>query len=388
MPSKKKIIIFTSTGGGGHIAATNALMEYFGDTYLIQPSFPLKTFLSPLDIAFSHTLFGNDGEIIYNYFVRKEWYWVVNFVALFGCRYFKIMNRIMIKRLLNFLRNEQPDLIISLIPMINAATLEACKQLNIPFLLIPTDFNATFYLCNLNKPSYEKFIFALPFQDEKIREILKPAHIPDTQIKITGSLIRHEFLLPKDAQRKESIKKEFDVMQNKPVIMILVGAQGGDTITKITQTLFAIKSPAHILICIGKNKDLESKITHLKFPDHISFSIIGYTNRIADLMAISDILVTKSGPNSIAEALYSSLPMLVDATRYVLSWERFNLDFVERNGFGRCFKSHEQLITDVNDLLTHPEKLRAIKHRMAAFDKKSALPEIRKIIEGLISDRI
>lgn len=385
MAKRKKLIIFSSTGGGGHIAATNALMEYLSDHYFMQPSFPLKTFLSPLDITLSHTLFGSDGETIYNYFVRKEWYWIINLIALFGCRYFKITHNIMVKRLNTFLQQEKPDLVISVIPLINSATLEACKQLNIPFLLIPTDFNATFYLCNLNKPSYEKFVFALPLEDEKIREILKPSHIPAAQIKVTGSLIRHEFLIPKDAAQKELIKKEFDVESNKPVIMILLGAQGGDNIINFTKQLLHLKSAAHLIICIGKNKDLEPRLALLQFPSHISFSIIGYTNRIADLMMISDLFLTKPGPNSIAEALYCHLPLLVDATKHVLSWEQFNIDFVERNGLGKKINRLDQLASQVDYLIAHPQELEAIKHQMAAFDKKSALPEIAQIIKKLIT---
>lgn len=386
MPHRKKIIILTSTGGGGHITATNALIEHLGAKYNLEPIYPLKTFLSPIDI-FSTATFGRwDGEQTYNYFVRKGCFRLINSFAKFGRWYFTKFNKRSTRLMREYLQEQKPDLVISLIPLVNRATLKACKDLNIPFLLSPTDLNATYFLFKTNKPAYEKFLYTMPFEDEKIRAIIKPAHIPESQVRITGFLVRPGFLNPKSTEEKDAIKHTFGIPMQKPVILLLMGAQGSDGILNYARMLTQLATPAHLLICIGKCQELEEKINHTPFPDHITHTALGYTDHIPHLFAISDILITKAGSVSFAEALYSGLPMLVDTTNHMLEWEQFNVDFMTRNGFGKRIDKLDELSRTVDNLLANKTEYEAIKQRIKDFPKKNGLEEITKLIEELLAN--
>src|SRR5207237_3814499 len=98
--------------------------------------------------------------------------------------------------------------------------------------------------------------------------------------------------------------------------------------------LAQIKEPVHLLICIARQEQLRHKIMALKLAPHITMTIIGFTDRISDLMAIADILITKSGSVSVNEALYMNLPMILDATSHLLSWEKYNHTFIEQHQLG------------------------------------------------------
>lgn len=382
---RKKIIILSSTGGGGHIASANALFTHLSQKYDIQMTYPFQTFLSPIQI-FSTITFGRyNGEDLYNYFVRRGYNRFINFCAKAGFVYFKFFHNQTTKAMRKFLQTQKPDLVISLIPLINGATLEACKKLGIPFLLSPTDLDSTYFLCGIQKPSYEKFLYTIPFEDDNIRAIIKPAHIPDSQVVVSGSLVRSGFLKTRTTQEKEVIKKTWQIPIDKPIILILLGAQGSNKIIKIIKQLTAIKIPAHLLICIGKSRNLEKTIEAISFPFHITYTILGYNNHMPDLMAISDIFITKAGSCSFAEALYLDLPLLIDTTHKVLAWELCNVDFMEQHGFGKRINSLDQVVLEVENLLTNKEEYEAIKNRIREFPKKNGLVEITKLIERLLA---
>lgn len=382
---RKKILILTCDGGGGHVATAKALIEQLETKYDLQLAYPFKTLFFPTDI-FATATFGRwNVEGIYNYFVRKGYFRLINFFAHFGRWYFTKFNKRSLRLMHTYLKQQKPDLVISVIPLINGATLEACKELNIPFLLSPTDLNAIYFLLNMNKPAYEKFLYAMPFEDEKIRTILKPVHIPDFQVRTTGFVVRQGFLNPKSNEEKMAIKQDLGIPMHKPILLLLMGAQGSDGILNFIHKLAQVDTPVHLLICIGKCKDLKEKINRIHFPGHITHSVIGYTERIDDLMAISDILITKPGSVSFAEGIYSDLPMLIDATNNVLEWEQFNVDFMVRNGFGKRIDKVDELSQMVDTLLINKTEYDAIKHRIKDFPKKNGLVEIAKLVEELLA---
>jgi 1,2-diacylglycerol 3-beta-galactosyltransferase len=61
-------------------------------------------------------------------------------------------------------------------------------------------------------------------------------------------------------------------------------------------------------------------------------TILGFTDKIPELMRAADLLVTKAGPGTLAEANAAQLPVVV--YDYVPGQERGNVEFVRHNGIG------------------------------------------------------
>ena len=80
-------------------------------------------------------------------------------------------------------------------------------------------------------------------------------------------------------------------------------------------------------------------------------SIVGFTERISDYMAVSDILITKSGTLSVCEAIYMNLPMLLDATSTILPWEQFNHTFIKQHNFGESITDYAMIEPMISALL-------------------------------------
>ena len=113
-------------------------------------------------------------------------------------------------------------------------------------------------------------------------------------------------------------------------------------------------------------------------------TILGVTNRVADLMAISDLCLTKSGSVSFCEALYSEVPILLDATTHSIRWERFNHHFTEKYFVGYVIKRYDALPQLLSQLLQNPQIMDRMKQNLHTIEKHQLNKNIKPIIQRLL----
>lgn len=335
-----KILIFTSHGGGGHISASNAITEYLKEDHEVVV-FPFFTeVLRPLDLVQFFTGRKYNVESGYNYFLRKKWMSAVNGMCHFALFVLPILKYVVHHLLSKFLTKEKPDLIISVIPLVNNYICDVARKLGIPFLLIPTDLDCSTFINKLRIYPTDKFLLGLAFDHPDILQLVQQVSIPANKIIVSGFPLRQQFFETKNI---ESLKASLNIPQGKPVLFVLMGAVGSQALYMYVQELREITIPFHVIVCLGRNEALREKIAAVSLPSHITLSIISFTEKIADLMAVSDICMTKAGSVSVAEALYMNLPIILDGTSKSLIWENFNLYFIQHNNFGDTIVEKNQI---------------------------------------------
>ncbi|TET06783.1 hypothetical protein E3J79_00885 [Candidatus Dependentiae bacterium] len=378
----KKVLILTSTGGGGHISVSNALNTYLCSTYDVKEVLVFKHILKSLDPFMSFIFAHINGENIYNYLIRKKWYFLANLLYNFGEHYFAFRSNKIGKILDTYFIKEKPDLVISVIPIINQDILLATKKLNIPFLLIPTDLDTTTFLYRLNGSNHPNFKLSLAFDDEDIHRITKQASISQNQITINGFPLRTDFFKDKN---KAQIHKKFNIPDDKPVILLLMGTQGSNNMSRFVKELAMLTTPTHLICCIGKNKAISPLISTIPLPDHISLSIIEFTQQISDLMDISDLIITKSGSVSVCETIYSNIPPMLDATSTILRWEQFNHHFITKHQLGGIISGKTSIAKQVEMVLSNKELLTTFRNNLLAYKKKQSPNEIPQLIASMLA---
>jgi UDP-N-acetylglucosamine:LPS N-acetylglucosamine transferase len=102
-------------------------------------------------------------------------------------------------------------------------------------------------------------------------------------------------------------------------------------------------------------------------------------------MAISDLGIIKSGTVTYIEALYSNLPVLLDATTGMISWERFNHTYNKEEEFGDSIGRNREIYLLVNELLANPTILANIKKNIQTNKKKCLGREINSLVYELIN---
>ncbi len=381
-PVKKRIVVFMCKGGGGHIAVAKGLNEYLKDDYDVTTLNIFQDVIGPFDTLRTLSFGKMAGEDFYNFCLQCRWTTIANNFVVVGRWGVNLRQSTIEWLILEFFKYEKPDLIISVIPMLDGALLNVAQKLNVPFLIITNDLDSTNYINGIKDPKYSKFCYTLTFDDKVIREKIVPANIPAHQVRVVGFPLRPEFFVKKNRKR---IKKDFTLPDNKPIVMVLMGGAGSLANYRYVRALAKMDTPMHLIVCLGRNESLKKNISKIMLPPHITTTILGFTDRIADLMAVSDVLITKPGPGSISEAIVSHLPIVVDQTSGTLWWEGLNIDFVKRNGFGDVITNFKEVPTVLKKYLENKEYRENIKNRMMNFKCVYFNETIKPLVKEMVT---
>lgn len=381
---RKKIIIFMSAGGGGHISVSNALKKYIGSEYNLKVVNLVNDVLPTMDPIRNVTFGKYTGEDLYNFFLKNQLIWFANKLCMqYGSWQILSVHR-EVERLVNrYIKKEKPDLMLSVIPIFNYSLLNVAKKNDIPLMVLTNDLDTTNYIVGMEGDYGDKFAYTLPYDDPRMHEKIAQANIPKENLHITGFPLRPDFF---DKKNRQEVKAAFNMPKDRPVVMILMGGQGSYASYKYAKQIIKMARPLHLVVCLGRNEQLRAKIDKLKKRSRmVSIQTIGFTDKISDLMAASDLLITKSGPGSISEAVYMNLPMLVDVTTRPLDWEKLNVTFVEENGFGETISNYRQVPQMIARYLDNPSHYSRIKSNLQAFPKVRCTEKVRSLVASLLT---
>jgi 1,2-diacylglycerol 3-beta-galactosyltransferase len=122
-----------------------------------------------------------------------------------------------------------------------------------------------------------------------------------------------------------------------------------------------------LVIVAGRNAKLEAELKEQTW-ENPAF-IYGFTYDMSDFMRAADVILTKAGPGTIAEALIVGLPIILYAK--LPGQEDGNVDFVESEGVGVRAPEPQKVVRTLALWASHPrerEKVIENCHRAARPD--------------------
>lgn len=327
----KKILILSSFGGYGHIAAANTIRELLGSEYQIDVIYPIKEL----------RIWGiPSGESFYNFLISKNWTRLTNWIVrLFPARVFERREQKMARLIEKHIEEKQPDLIISLIPFVNYPATEAARKYDLPFLLVTTDNDLENWVYGLEKLQLSDFKVTIGSDLPTSKNTLLEKLISEDCIETIGLPLRPSFLNP---QSKELIRQEYEIPQNRNVLLIMMGGIGASASYQYAKVIAQSSLNVHLIVCVGKNSAMAPKLKKIKVTQGNSIDIVPFTENVHELFAVADVILTKSGPGTINEALALKLPILIDITQPPLFWEEPNIEFVQNFKIGACIHSYKE----------------------------------------------
>ncbi|MEM9242757.1 MAG: glycosyltransferase [Pseudomonadota bacterium] len=367
---KAKLLLLTSNGGAGQQSITQAILEYFNEKYeietfnvtvdLIKGKDPLSTIKPELNT-----------EVVYNWLIRKNHFWLLNkFVKLGGLLFRSILKKRMIAAFADLYRDRQPDMIISLVAFYNAYALAAITTC--PFVLVSCDLDARNYFHNYRLFKIDNLYCAFAIKTPELQRYLNKIQFPPSQQYFLGYPLRQSFLNSNHQPRK--------IDRHKQIITLMLGGQGSHKIIPYTKILTRLQHQVILNVCVGHNKHIIKKLKKIVTPEHIKINIIGFTDKIIDIMLAGDLIITKTGSSSIFEALSLRLPILMDCTSTQLDWEKENVRFVINNKLGYKIKRLNKLVTLLTCLFETPHRLAQIKQNYGALSFPQFLPNFDRLL--------
>ena len=111
-----------------------------------------------------------------------------------------------------------------------------------------------------------------------------------------------------------------------------------------------------------------------------TIKVLQYTNKVPELMSVSDLVITKPGGLTTTESLASGLPIIV--INPIPGQEEENAEFLETKGVAIWIKKHDNIEKELYNILNSEEKLQSMKINARLLAKKNSTRDICKILLG------
>ena len=370
-----KILIFYASYGGGHLSAAKSIQAFINNNYHEH-----KTELIDC-MKYVNKPFEKVTTAAYREMAKKApWVWGKIYdksqkgtLAHISTR----SNTIMAIKLLKLLRAEKPDLIISTHPFSSqmCSYLKRKGKITSRIATIMTDF-APHDQWLVGKEYTDYFFVAT----NKMREYLVDQEIPKNKVFTTGIPLSSRFLEPFN---KVEIFKSFDLNPLKQTILFFAGGEfglGKSQTVDIFKCIVKSFKDIQMIAIAGKNEKIQEAFNEYvkKYNREDSIKVLSYTDKVPELMSISNLVITKPGGLTITESLASGLPIIVISP--IPGQEEENAKFLEEKGIAVWIRKHDNPKTVLANLLNDKEKLEQMQENTAILANKNSTKDICEIL--------
>lgn len=378
MSLKKKLLILSSTGGYGHIAAASTLENLLSRDYDLETIYPINE-LEIFNIP--------NGESLYNFFLTNNLTAITNWVVKnFVAKLFAQRKKKMEKLIEAHIREKRIDLVVSLIPFFNHPASEAARRMGVPFLLITTDNDLHNWVCQLEDKTHAAFKVTIGADLPTSRARLLQKKITEDEIELTGLPLRPDFL--DINQSKEELRAEHGIPQNKPVVLIMMGGTGARLCYQYAKILSQSKLGIHMVICSGRNVKIVRKLRSIQPQHGNTMDVIPFTERVHEYFALADLILTKPGPGTINEAIACKLPIIIDRVKAPLFWEEANVDLVTRFGIGQSIRNIKDTPDVIRNFLFNEQMQASVQQAYRQIPENQFAIRIKPLIEEMTGQNI
>ena len=218
---------------------------------------------------------------------------------------------------------------------------------------IHTSFVATDYTCSPGVSVSDLDLYFIPH--EKLTDEFVRQGIPREKIIPSGIPVHPYFFLPTN---KKSIRSLIDVPKSGKVIMLSCGSMGAGPMRRLAFRLKnRLAKNEYLVIICGTNEKLFRYLTFWLRHDRVR--ILSFSKNMYDLMAASDLLITKPGGISTTEAAIRRLPFV--SLNAVPGCETRNLDFFLSIGVTKTAKGVRGIADLAFRILRSPEERAALR---------------------------
>ena len=187
---------------------------------------------------------------------------------------------------------------------------------------------------------------------------------------------------PPGPEERRRLRERLGLSPDRFVLLLCGGADGSGGIARRARALAGSGLDIDVVVICGRNVSCRRRLRGLRGHGGRPVMVRGFVDGMGDWIRAADVVATKAGPSTIAEALCCGVPLLL--TFYLPGQERGNVEWVVDSGAGRYVPFTRQLVDAVAELAAPGSPALA---RMRATVRTLARPEATERIADLI-DRV
>jgi UDP-N-acetylglucosamine:LPS N-acetylglucosamine transferase len=138
-----------------------------------------------------------------------------------------------------------------------------------------------------------------------------------------------------------------------------------------------------LVVVTGKYKNIYNKL--INKPSLVPLKVVGWTDRMADFIKSSDLVISKSGGLTVMETLAAGKPVFIPV--FAPGQERGNAELIKRYGFGFVENNFRKIKEILRELISKPELISEIQDRVKTYSKPNASKDIAEFVHKVIFEQ-
>jgi 1,2-diacylglycerol 3-beta-galactosyltransferase len=313
---------------------------------------------------------------LYPEMVKAKRLWQASFYATNGRTQARVMTAslwpLMRSTMRKLVHAHPADLVVSVHPLATTVTLKALGTKRPPFYTVVTDLVTTHALW------FDTRADRILLPTEQARERALQYHMRPEKLEVVGLPVAEQYCAP--VGNKQALRRRLGWPEDLPIVLIVGGGEGMGPLAKTARAIDDSGLRVGMVVVCGRNLKLQDSLRAQAW-ENPTF-IHGFTRDMPDFMRAADVIVTKAGPGTIAEALNANLPIILYSK--IAGQEDGNVAFVEAEGAGIWAPKPPLVVRALTRWFSRPEERR----RAVEATRRAARPEAAHRIAHILADRI
>lgn len=368
---KTHVLFLFSDTGGGHRSAAEAIIETLGLEFGNAVTTEMVDFFKEYaPIPF------NKMPDLYPTMVKAPQLWKASFYATDGRPQARVITGALWpyarRAAKNLIDSHPSDIIVTTHPISNSFALKALgSHRSRRFITVVTDPVTTHALW------FDKRADLILVPTEIARERAVAYHMDPEKVHVVGQPVANRYCAPPGDKR--ALREKLGWPQDKMIAMLIGGGEGMGPMAHTADAINESGLDLGLVIVAGRNERLKAKLESRAWK--IPTIIYGFTRDLPDFMRAADVLVTKAGPGTIAEALNAGLPIILNAR--LPGQEDGNVTYVEKECVGVWAPRTDRVVHILKKWLENPEE----RERFSENCRRAARPQSARLIARFIGSQ-
>lgn len=283
-------------------------------------------------------------------------------------------NRLLARALAHVIRDYNPQSIICTHAFSSGliGTLKRRKRIDHHLTTVITDFTVHSYWVHEGNDLY-------CIAHDDLNFMMRELSVPPQLVQSTGIPISSRFRHPLD---QAVARQELD-LPDLPTVLVMGGSLGLGNIAEIVKQLDAVSQDVQILVVTGRNEILKGELEHHRW--QCRCRVFGFVDNIHQLMAAADLVLTKPGGVTAAEALSQRKPIVVISP--IPGQEDRNSNFLTEQGAAIRLFDDRHAGVKIALLLRDQQRLGVLSQMAGRLARPQAAERVIDLIEAQVLSR-
>ena len=214
---------------------------------------------------------------------------------------------------------------------------------------------------------------------EETRQNLITQGVLPERVTTHGIPTNQCFVHPVD---RAAVIKNLGLKPDLPKILVMGGSLGLGPMKSVIRKLNKLPQPFDIIVVTGKNEELQEQLARKGPRLRHTTKIFGFVENVHELMDLAEMIITKPGGITTAEALVKKLPMII--INPIPGQEAKNSEYLLSQNVAVEATDANDVMLFVDEFLRNPRKLWAMREAAAALGRpRSAMNAAEEIFKLL-----